>query len=145
MPKIHKVSTSALRPLHPLVLAGLFCSLSCAADYDAGAEAARRGDYASALKEWQASADQGDARAQSALGQMYLKAKGVPNDDKKALELFRSAAAQGNAMGEVYLAKMYELGRGVAADPGEAVSWYRKAAEQGNDAEIGRASCRERV
>ena len=42
-----------------------------AQDFDAGLEAANRGDFAAALKEWRPLAEAGDALAQFNLGNMY--------------------------------------------------------------------------
>jgi TPR repeat protein len=50
-------------------------SHSCAAlggPYEDGEVAYRSGDYSTALKLWRPLADQGDAQAQNAMGQMYL-------------------------------------------------------------------------
>ena len=46
----------------------------------AGLEAYQRGDYATAMREWRALAEQGDAEAQSRLAIMYLLSQGVPQD-----------------------------------------------------------------
>ena len=55
------------------------------ADFLKGFDAAERGDYATALKEWTPLAEQGDADAQSNLGVMYDNGAGVPQDDKAAV------------------------------------------------------------
>ena len=54
-----------------------------------------RGDYATALRFFRPTAEQGDARAQFGLASMYLEGKGVPQDYGQALKWFRSAAAKG--------------------------------------------------
>jgi len=102
-----------------------------AADFEAGAEAYLRGDYATALKEWRPLAEQGDAAAQLNLGFMYRLGQGVPQDYKEALRWFRLAAAQGVAMAQHHLGWKYETGEGVPQDDTEAVQWYRLAAAQG--------------
>jgi TPR repeat protein len=94
----------------------------------------KNGDYATALHLWRDLADQGDAKAQAGLGNMYATGRGgLPQDDKQALEWFRKAADQGNAVGQAGLGFMYFNGRGgLSKDEVEAVEWYRKAAKQAN-------------
>ena len=62
--------------LYTIILSFLFSS-SVFADYQAGEDAHIKGDYATALKEYRAAAEQGDARGQSALGYLYMMGKGV--------------------------------------------------------------------
>ena len=77
-------------------------------------------------------AGQGDARAQTELGERYEYGRdGVQQDFGMAVSWFRRAADQGFAAGQAALGVMYGTGRGVAQDYGEAVSWLRRAAEQG--------------
>ena len=47
------------------------------AGYEEGVQAADRGDYATAIKEWQPLADQGDPRAQFRIGLSYDNGEGV--------------------------------------------------------------------
>ncbi len=67
------------------------------ADFNAGLAAYKQGDYATALREWNPLAKQGDANAQNNLGFMYYKGHGVPQDYAEAVKWFRKAAEQGNA------------------------------------------------
>ena len=48
------------------------------ADFEKGLDTAKRGDYATALREWKPLAEQGDADAQYNLGLMYANGHGVP-------------------------------------------------------------------
>ena len=58
---------------------GALCAQTLAADFQAGAEAFERGDYAVALREFRPLAEQGImAEAQSYLGSMYHLGMGVP-------------------------------------------------------------------
>ncbi len=66
------------------------------ADFGAGAEAYKRGDYATALKEWRPLAEQGAAGAQNILGLMYATGEGVPQDNNEAVRWYRLAAEQGD-------------------------------------------------
>jgi hypothetical protein len=99
---------------------------------DEGVAAYKRGDYASALREWRPLAKQGNAKAQNNLGIMYSEGLGVPQDDAEALQWYRKAAEQGDADGQFNLGLMYANGEGVPQDYARAVKWYRKAAEQGH-------------
>ncbi len=102
------------------------------ADFQAGLEAADRGDYHTAVKEFQLSAEWGDVKARYNLGVMYQLGLGVPKDDQEAIRWYRLAAEQGDASAQFKLGVMYDKGRGVPQDYQEAVRWYRRAAEQGN-------------
>jgi TPR repeat protein len=98
-------------------------------DIDAGSAAYRKGDYASALPHVRPLADQGDARAQSILGLMYLNGRGVPKDDVAAATWFRRATDQGHAPAQFNLGVMYSEGHGVARDL-NAHMWFSLAAER---------------
>ena len=103
------------------------------ADYQDGVDAYIKGDYKTALKEWQPLADQGDADAQFNLGVMYANGKGVLKDDKQAVKWYQKAADQGYAPAQYNLGLMYANGEGdgVLKDDKQAVKWYQKAADQG--------------
>ena len=75
-------------------------------------------------------AEQGDARAQTRLGNMYYGGRS-PQDFAEAVKWYRLAAEQGYAIAQYNLGIMYDTGRGVPQDDQEAVKWYRLAAEQG--------------
>ena len=64
------------------------------AGFDEGMAAHKRGDYETALREWRPLAEQGNAKAQSALGIMYYEGRGVPQDYVQAVRWYRKAAAQ---------------------------------------------------
>ncbi|MFO1434777.1 MAG: tetratricopeptide repeat protein [Candidatus Competibacteraceae bacterium] len=101
------------------------------ADYEKGASAYERGDYATALRKFQRQAAKGDPKAQYKLGEMYLKGQGTEKDFKEAAKWLRQAAEQGYAPAQSNLGVMYGKGRGVLQDDKEAVKWLRQAAEQG--------------
>ena len=77
-------------------------------------------------------AEQGDARAQFALGLMYRDGEGVLKDDAEAVRWYRLAAEQGLAGAQYNLGFMYANGLGVPEDDAEAVRWWGLAAEQGD-------------
>lgn len=101
-------------------------------DANAAEVAYQKGNYETALRLARPLAEQGDARAQSILGRMYARGRGVPLDEVEAGNWFRSAADRGNAGAQLALANMYAQGRGVPQDYAEAAKWYRMAAEQGD-------------
>ena len=116
-----------------LTIALLFgCTGVCkSADFQTGLTAYKSGDYATALREWTPLAEQGDASAQTILGWMYQKGKGVPQDYKTAVKWYGLAAEQGYALPQYNLGNKYAYGQGVPQDYKTAVKWYRLAAEQG--------------
>ena len=98
---------------HLFVIAvAIMLSLPVAAqDYEKGLEAYERGDYATALREWQPLAKQGEAIAQYNLGVMYVNGHGVTQDDAEAVKWYRKAAQQGYALSQHNLGFMYVNGR----------------------------------
>ena len=83
------------------------------AGFEEGLAAAERGEYATALREWQPLAEAGDARAQYGLGLMYATGQGVPKSDVEAVKWYRLAADQGEANAQNNLGLMYVNGQGV--------------------------------
>jgi len=102
------------------------------ADFKAGADAYHRGDYATALRESQPLAEQGNALAQYQLGLLYDNGQGVRKDDTQARQWYEKSAEQGYAEAQVNLGILYDYGRGVQQDFKKAVYWYRLSAKQGN-------------
>ena len=109
-----------------------FIANSFSADFQKGLDAARSGDYVTALKEWRPLAQQGDADAQYNLGTMYRKGDGVLQDYQEALKWYRLAAEQGYPSAQYNLGSKYRKGEGILQDYKEAVKWYRLSAEQGH-------------
>ena len=100
-------------------------------DYQAGAEAYKRGDYDTALKELRPLADQGIAVAQYNLGLMSYQGQGMPRDYQEAAQWCRLAAEQGHAGAQVLLGTMYHLGQGIPRDDVLAHMWVTLAAAHG--------------
>ncbi len=100
--------------------------------YQAGREAFDRGDYATAVKEFNALADQNDPQGQYALAIMYDIGEGIPQNHEEARKYYTLAAEQGYADAQNNLGVMYDQGEGVARDYKEAMKWYLLAAENGN-------------
>jgi hypothetical protein len=85
------------------------------------------------LKQLRKAAGEGNADAQTRLGLMYYRGRGVPQDFTEALRWSRRAADQGDAVAQFNLGFMYAKGRGrMPPDYAESALWYRKAADQGN-------------
>ena len=76
------------RILATLAVAGalLIRAGSAWADWDDAAEAFERGDYTMAFLEFLPYAEQGLAKAQYNLGQMYFNGDGVPRSDAEAVK-----------------------------------------------------------
>ena len=101
-------------------------------DYLIGLEAAKKGDFATALREWEPLAEQGDPNAQYNLGVMYYYGHGVSQDYKTAIKFYSLAAYQGHANAQNSLGNMYSRGEGVPQNYKTAIKWYTLAGEQGN-------------
>jgi TPR repeat protein len=101
------------------------------ADYPAGLRAFQNKDYASALREWRISADQGDPQAQNAVGFLYEHGFGVPANPAEALNWYRKAAEHGYGPAEYNLGLLYRKGSGGSRDAGQAEEWFEKAAARG--------------
>ena len=79
-------------------------------------------------------ADQGDARAQTALGWMYADGQeGTPQDFAQAGHWFGKAAEQGNAYAQANLSWLYANGQGVAQDDTKALMWSTLALAHAED------------
>jgi hypothetical protein len=99
----------------------------------------RLGNVKEAVKWYRKAADQGYARAQIKLWEIYKKGmfldlpEGIPEDHKEAMKWLRKAAEQGNLRAQYDLAVSLDPIRPVGQDKDEeeALMWYRKAADQG--------------
>lgn len=120
-----------LRQLMLAVITGACLLPIAAADVNAGLQALAGQDYATALREFDNAARQGNADAQYSLAHMYESGQGVAQNYGKAVKWYRKAAEQNYMLAQNNLAFMYENGQGVARNYPEAVKWFRKAAERG--------------
>lgn len=77
-------------------------------------------------------AEQGNGRAQNAVGNDYANGTGgVEKNLEEALRWYRKSAEQECGYGQNSMGWCYEWGKGVEKDMEEALRWYRKSAEQG--------------
>jgi TPR repeat protein len=140
----HGAGTRSLRPQQqaaPMrlfhVAAGVLFMIAAlagaagAGPLDDARAADRRGDYATEFRLLRPLAEQGNAEAQTALGDMYAGGRGVPQDYVEAVKWFRRAAEQGFAAdAQDSLARMYVQGQGVPKDYVQAHMWFNLAASR---------------
>jgi len=88
-------SARLLTPL-TIIIAMAAAAGPAAADYDAGLFAFNRGDYATAARQFEPVAREGDSDAQYWLGRIYADGLGRPRDPVTAYVWFDRAAAQGH-------------------------------------------------
>jgi len=115
-----------------LSLLTLLSAPTLAADLENGLTAVRRGDYATAVREWTPFAEEGDAKAQALLGLMYDKGFGVERDYATAVEWVQLAAEQRFADAQHNLGAKYALGQGVIQDYLKAHMWGNIAKSNGS-------------
>lgn len=77
-------------------------------------------------------AEEGHARAQVALGDLYKSGKGVSKNDAEAFKWYRKAAELGDRDAQFQVGYMLYTGAGTAKDMRQAAAWFHKAAEQGD-------------
>lgn len=87
-----------------------------------------RANYSTALHVWLPLAENGDARAQVYVGEIYEKGMGTAPDYVKAASWYEKAAQKGDVQGLNHSAYLYEQGLGVNKDPVGALNLYRRAA-----------------
>lgn len=102
------------------------------AGFEEAVTAVNEGNFDLAFKEFSTLAEQGDARAQQALGWMYYDGQGRAKDFNKAAYWYTRAAEQGNVTAQINLAQMYAYGKGVTQDLSNAAKWWTRLAEQGD-------------
>ncbi|PIF08393.1 TPR repeat protein [Janthinobacterium sp. 13] len=97
-----------------------------------GNAAFNRGDFATAVVKWRASAEAGCAASQHEMGMLYEAGKYIPQDYQQAKHWFELAAGNGSQGGMNSLGYMYDNGQGLPVDLVVAAKWYAKAAELGS-------------
>ncbi len=102
------------------------------ADFEGAYKAFRNRDHETALREFGALAEQGDARAQFYLGVMYQNGQGVTKESAEAAKWYLRSTEQGHPDAQQNLALLYRNGDGAAQDYIRAHMWYSLAAGQGS-------------
>lgn len=103
-----------------------------AQDFKAGIDAAGRGDYAAAMRQWLPLAEGGNMNAQYNIGHMYEDGLGVARNLSEAAKWWRRAAYAGHPPSQVKLGGLYAQGAGgLRKDTAEAAQLFRSAAERG--------------
>jgi hypothetical protein len=87
-----------------------------------------RANYATALNVWLPLAQQGNAQAQTFVGEIFEKGQGAAPDYTSASQWYRKASEQNYARAQINLGHLYEKGLGVSKDSLAALNLYRKAA-----------------
>jgi TPR repeat protein len=126
------------------VLALALFGVAAAGPFEDGGAAYDQRDYVTAMRLFRPLANEGDALAQTTLGEMYANGKGVPQDYAQALVWFRMAADQGYAWAQDDLSWMYAEGEGVPQDYVLAYMWANLAASSATDAMIRDMSAKDR-
>lgn len=117
------------------ILVSCFCLFGTTptyADYKAGELADMKGDFETALKEYLVSANEGNAKAQYALGVLYVKGQGVQINHKEGEKWFRRSAEQGYMYAQTALGYMHLKKGGGEAYDNEAIMWLTKSGLQGH-------------
>ncbi len=75
-------------------------------------------------------AEQGDTKAQYAIGEMYEKGKGTEKSPGKAFNWYSKAAKQGDKKAAYKVGRAYLDGKGVSRNYTKAHSWFKKSADK---------------
>lgn len=86
-----------------------------------------RASYATSLKIWLPLAQEGDAEAQTYVGEIYEKGLGLQPDYATAAHWYAKAAEQGFSRAAINLGNLFEQGLGFEKDKQMALFWYQQA------------------
>jgi Sel1 repeat len=73
-------------------------------------------------------AEQGNAKSQYSIGEMYEKGKGAERDAQKAFQWYQKAAKQGNKKAAYKIGLSYLEGKGAKKNYNNAYKWLKKSA-----------------
>ena len=90
----------------------------------------RAGDFEAAFKIWRPLAEDGDARAQFWVGELYIEGKGVAKNLAHARKWIEAAAQQGYTKTEHRMGEIYRFGIGVTANADTSYDWYLRAVKK---------------
>ncbi len=94
-----------------------------AGGFPAGERAYDRHDYERSARIFRFLAEDGDARAQTYLGVMYLRGEGVPQNFEAAADWLHRAAIADVPAAQYFLGLLYDKGQGVERDFVLAQAW----------------------
>lgn len=120
-----------------VVMVGLSACALSAQPYEEGMKAYEKGDYQSALKEFQQAAREGNVNGQYSLGLMYQDGIGVEQDLEQAQKYFAQAAKQGSKQAKTHLVEIHKQQYRQAMEAYEkgnykkALQLFKRLAEQG--------------
>jgi len=89
-----------------------------------------RANFDTALAFWRPLAEDGDAKAQTFVGEIHERGLGREPDYTEAARWYRMAADQGFERAQLRLGRLYEEGRGVPRDLRAALELYRRSTGQ---------------
>lgn len=111
----------------------LFAAFAATAEPADGEVAYQRGDYVTAMVEWELVAKTGDATASYGIGQLYRFGKGLRyRDFEKAVYWYQRAAGRGHVPAQYELARLQFEGLVVPGDIDEMMFWLWRAALSGH-------------
>ena len=126
------MTRSALKTARlPVLLVCLGLVAASCAQSDRAASAYDRGEYGTALSEWRARAQAGEAKAQYNLALLYYRGQGVPKNLDLAVGWALKSANQGYPLAQYTVGIMYSRGEGLEKDDQQAARWIARAARQG--------------
>ncbi|MDD2829364.1 MAG: tetratricopeptide repeat protein [Sulfuricurvum sp.] len=94
--------------------------------------AMQKEDFATAIKEWTALANKGNAEAQFNLGVIYGAGLGTESNMDKAIGWYNKAATQNHPEAAYIMSIAYAKGQGIKEDKTASMQWLKKAAELGS-------------
>ena len=103
-----------------------------AQDFNKGLEAAKAGDFATAIEEFLPLAEKNHAKSQEMLGLIFEQGLGVQINYTKAFKWTQLAAQQGLPDAQNRLGGLYLRGLGVPENRREAMKWYQLSSDQGH-------------
>lgn len=112
-----------------ILIVALLFPFAAPAGMDEGVAAYTAGDYTTAMTEFRALADQGNADGQYFVGFFYHNGFGMKANQAEALKWFEKAAGQGDQRSQYYAGIIYAAGKGgVAKDLTVADMWLTLSA-----------------
>ena len=112
------------------VVLSMFCTFALAISHDDALKAYGAGDFEAAFKIWRPLAEDGDARAQFRVGELYIEGKGVAKNLAHARKWIEAAAQQGYTKAEHRMGEIYRFGIGVTANADTSYDWYLRAVKK---------------